>query len=614
MTLSTADYEEVLAHATSVFALVDGDGVVRYQSPAVRRVLGREPSALVGESVLDLVHPADREAARAALASPVAPDETGARTTLRLGHADGSWVPLSVRVTHRSAAGCVVAGRPVEGPDPDVVARDERAALDRMTDGFFALGPDWTVEYANDAGRRVLGSAMGRDPEETTFVGLDLWAEAPESVGTTFYERYHEAMATQEPVSFEAHYPPLSAWFHVRAFPSERGLSVYFRDVTEERRRRETLERRERVLRETYEVVAARDRSFTEKIEAMLGLVREELGVDYGTLSRIEGDDYVFEVVDAVDDAVAAGDVVPLAATNCEVAASTRRTLVLGDVARDAPAETDRAGYAEWGIACYLGAPTFVEGEVYGTFCFYDTEPRSEFDDWAVTLVDLLAEWASYELERRHAADRLARKNERLERFASVVSHDLRNPLGVLDGSLDLARETGDPAHFDRCERAVERMETLVDELLTLARADGESVTPEPVALDEVVRGCWDQVETGDATLDQTAVRSVVADESRLRRLFENLFRNALDHTGSAVTVRVGDLPDGFFVADDGPGIPAAERDRVFDHGYSTRTGGTGFGLSVVAEAVEAHGWTVRAGESEAGGARFEVTGVDRPD
>jgi PAS domain S-box-containing protein len=610
MGLSPAGYEEVLAHATSAFAVVDDDGTVRYQSPAVRRVLGREPSSVVGGSLFDLVHPSDRESLRAALDRPT-PDET----TVRFEHADGSWVRLAVRVADRTDAaveGYVVAGRPVAG----AVTGDERAVLDRMTDGFFSLGPDWTVEYANEAGRRLLAGAAGRDPEETTLVGLDLWAAVPEAVDTEFYERYHEAMERQEPVSFEAHYPPLSAWFDVRAFPSERGLSVYFRDVTEERRRRETLERRERVLRETYEVVAARDRSFTEKIEAMLALVREELGVDYGTLSRIEGDDYVFEVVDGVDDAVAAGEVVPLSATNCEVAASTERTLVLGDVARDAPAQTDRAGYADWGIACYLGAPTFVDGEVYGTFCFYDTDPRAGFDDWEVTLVDLLAEWASYELDRRHAADRLAETNEQLERFASIVSHDLRNPLGVLDGSLDLARETGDPAHFDRCERAVERMRTLVDELLTLARADGERVTTAPVALDEVVRGCWDQVETGGATLDSTVTGTVVADESRLRQLFENLMRNAVEHApaDAAVTVRVGDLPDGFFVADDGPGIPAAERDRVFDHGYSTRTDGTGLGLSVVAEVAGAHGWDVRAVESDPGGARFEVTGVDRSD
>jgi signal transduction histidine kinase len=77
------------------------------------------------------------------------------------------------------------------------------------------------------------------------------------------------------------------------------------------------------------------------------------------------------------------------------------------------------------------------------------------------------------------------------------------------------------------------------------------------------------------------------------------------------VTVRVGDLGDGFYVADDGPGIPADRREDVFEPGYSTARDGTGFGLSIVRELADLHGWTVRATESESGGVRFEITGVE---
>jgi signal transduction histidine kinase len=79
------------------------------------------------------------------------------------------------------------------------------------------------------------------------------------------------------------------------------------------------------------------------------------------------------------------------------------------------------------------------------------------------------------------------------------------------------------------------------------------------------------------------------------------------------VTVTVGELADcdGFYVADDGPGIPADERETVFESGYSTAADGTGFGLSIVEEIASAHGWAVRVTDSAEGGARFEVAGVD---
>jgi len=191
------------------------------------------------------------------------------------------------------------------------------------------------------------------------------------------------------------------------------------------------------------------------------------LGTGYATPSRVEGETYVFEHAQFPGGEIAVGDSVPLSAPFCERGVATERTVVLGDVAGDAPDLAERTGYAEWGISCYPGAPVRVDGDVYGMFCFYGEEPREEpFSDWQVTLVDLMAQWVSYELERQRANERLAPKNERLEEFASTVSHDLRNPLNVLQGSLDLAEETGDPERFAACRRAADRMEALIDDVL----------------------------------------------------------------------------------------------------------------------------------------------------
>jgi signal transduction histidine kinase len=94
--------------------------------------------------------------------------------------------------------------------------------------------------------------------------------------------------------------------------------------------------------------------------------------------------------------------------------------------------------------------------------------------------------------------------------------------------------------------------------------------------------------------------------------VFENLFRNAIEHGGADVTVRVGQLDDhGFYVEDTGPGIPADVRDAVFEPSHTSASGGTGFGLTIVKRIAEAHGWEVEIAESAAGGARFEFTAVE---
>jgi len=213
--------------------------------------------------------------------------------------------------------------------------------------------------------------------------------------------------------------------------------------------------------------------------------------------------------------------------------------------------------------------------------------------------------------EREQRQRRLHRQNERLEDFASVVSHDLRNPLNVAEGSLELAQEECDSEHLASVDRALDRMGALIEDLLTLAR-EGEAVSDlEPVDLQALVENCWANVETTDATLVNDVVRPICADESRLKQVVENLVRNAVEHGGDDVTVTVGELDDGFYVADDGSGIPETKQQTVFDTGYSTSTEGTGFGLSIVEQVVNAHDWDIRLTAGSNGGARFEITSVE---
>lgn len=235
---------------------------------------------------------------------------------------------------------------------------------------------------------------------------------------------------------------------------------------------------------------------------------------------------------------------------------------------------------------------------------------RDAFEDSEYSLAKILAANVAVAMERAERECRLEQQNERLETFTNVVSHDLRNPLNVADGYLELARD-GDPEAFERVDEALDRMDELTGDLLTLAR-QGDAIDDVTEArLDCIAQAAWTNTATADATLQTDAADSVDADPGRLQQLLENLFTNAVQHGGEDVTVRVASTDEGFAVADDGEGIPAADRPQVLTEGYTTDDDGTGFGLAIVAEIADAHGWATTVTDSERGGAKF-VFATDR--
>jgi PAS domain S-box-containing protein len=255
----------------------------------------------------------------------------------------------------------------------------------------------------------------------------------------------------------------------------------------------------------------------------------------------------------------------------------------------------------------------------YGTLVLASPTP----DDFAETdhnLARILAANLQSALDRadreRAVRDRereLREQNARLEEFTNIVSHDLRNPLSVVRGQLELARETGDDEHFDRADASLTRIEDLVSDMLTLAKQGMVVGDTEALYLEVVARHAWEAVEAEGADLTVVSDLGLVADRSRLQQLLENLFSNSVEHgfTTDDVALTVGTLDDGFYVADDGPGISADEREHVFDPGFSTDERGTGFGLAIVQQIAHAHGWSVTVTEADDGGARFEFTDVE---
>jgi signal transduction histidine kinase len=358
----------------------------------------------------------------------------------------------------------------------------------------------------------------------------------------------------------------------------------------------------------------------------LLELGCERLGVESAYLARISEDTQ--RVVDAYGphEGLQPGETCPLSEAYC------RRTIDSEDpitTVRHA-SETDWAddpAHEALALETYVGAKLVLDGDLYGMVCFGDRSPRDrDFSTVELAFVDLLTRGIASELERRRYERELERQNDRLEEFASVLSHDLRNPLSVAKGYLEFLPEEGNEKPLTKIERAHDRMERIIEDVLALTRQGETVVESRPVALEAVARTAWDHVETGEGNLEfGMDPGTIEADRSRLKTLFENLFRNsvehgstgsrpeaddAVEHGGSGVRVEVGSLADqgGFFVADDGPGIPEAERERVFEYGHTASESGTGLGLSIVRTIADAHGWAVTAAESESGGARFELS------
>ncbi len=277
-------------------------------------------------------------------------------------------------------------------------------------------------------------------------------------------------------------------------------------------------------------------------------------------------------------------------------------------------ADRDETAGADWDT----GVPRDPDEETVEVECWHEQADGSVF--WGTLTISPLSgpgatgfaaisqdETTTKEYERM-----LERQNDRLKEFTDILAHDLRNPIEIIDGRLRLYAETGDETHIETINETTERMARLVDDLLRVAR-QGEVVTdPAPTDIETVVETAWQVVETTPtATLEYHEIPPVSADADRLVELFENLFRNSVDHGHSDVTIHVGPLQTGFYVEDDGPGIPAAHRDQVFEHGFTTSSDGSGYGLSVVRTIVNAHGWDIGVTGGDSGGARFEITGID---
>jgi PAS domain S-box-containing protein len=589
-----AYFQAILTRTTDFVMVLDHDGNVKYVSPAIEDTLGCQPETAIGDDPLNVLQPTDRQSAETSLTA-VYGQHTGqvqfecrARTT----NGEGRWLDIRAwdMLSDPAVEGVILNVRDVsERKAAEQRARTERRFVQRIFDAqqdvLYTFDTDGGLLRWNDQFADITGYS------DDELEGRYVTSFVPDSEKSRIKSRFQAVVETHESLLVESELETKVGDripFEFTGNPivgrdgSLRGVTGIGRDISDRRERQERLERQQENLANLTVQLEEQYRVLFEEAPVMMVVTQNEAGEPI-----ITDCNELFTTTLGYDVEQVIGR--PLAEFYTE---ASRQALI------------DDGGYTRALNAEFTREHRDLvtnQGEVVETL-LRAVPRRDDADDPLGTLAMYIDISEQAELERA---------NERLEEFTRIVSHDLRNPLSIAKGNLEFARETHDSKELEAVARAHDRMERLIDDLLSLARAGDTIGERTPVALADLVEECWANVDTADGALAIDSETSVLADGDRLKQVFENLFRNAVQHGGDDVTVTVGDLPTGFYVEDDGEGIPPEERATILEAGYSTTSDGTGFGLSIVKQLVEAHGWSLRVTDGTDGGARFEITGVE---
>ncbi|WP_331235956.1 PAS domain S-box protein [Natronorarus salvus] len=600
-------HERLIEASPASIVILDAGGTIRYANESAATLVGADEGAeLVGRDGLSFVHPDDRARSEERIRRVLARDEVAPRTETRLLTLDGDVLYATIATApvrfRGEPAGQVVLTDVTARREREEALRTRAAVMNTALDGLALLSGETFVEV-NRAHARIYGYER---PEEL--------------VGTSWKRLYAEREADRIEHEVLPTLDEEGGWRGEATgrrrdgsgFPQSLSLSLTddgeivcaVRDVTEQHDRERTLG----VLHEaTRRLMRAGDRGEVARITT--DAASDVLGFPLCSVRWYDAERDTLVPAAVTDEArTLLGPIEPFErgeSLSWETF-DTGEPSVFEDIR-----EHDAALHATTGVRTMLKLSLGEHGLL--TMASRTADDVTDADVFLARVLAANAEAALDRAERerqlRERECELTRQNERLDEFASLLAHDIRNPLNVATGHLDLARRERESDHLDRVASAHDRMAALVEDVLSLAREGGRIEAPEPVDLARTAERAWANVEIGETTLETTCSRPVLGDTRRLERLFENLFRNAVEHAGEEVTVRVGDLPDGFFVADDGPGVPEDVVEDLFEPGITASPTGTGFGLAIVEEIAEAHGWSVTLRES-ASGARFEVRGV----
>lgn len=668
----------------------------------------------------------------------------------RIERPDGERVSVRVRLARTKIDGeayVIAEIRDISDRKQQAAALDAeqnfiRQSLETLNDAFYMLDPDSQLQRWNPA----LAERTGYSAAELDGMhALELFSEADhETIGEAIGKVLETGSGVVEANLLRKDGQTIPHEFTGTRLTSSdgtvRGIIGIGRDVTKRRERLNRLEKQEQAFRHLHETTS-KSAAFEEKIAELLAFGRGYLGVEQGFFTRIDGDTQRIIVGVGPNDQLASGAAAPFSESYCRhtVDPDSDSPLTVTDAKKEGWA--DDPAFKRFGLGCYAGSKVTVDSEVVGTICFADRDPADkEFTEIQETFVELLTEWASYELERadreakyRRLSERISdayyaidtdfeitywndviaerievseekvlgeslwdafpevrnsvaeesirkamvaqepvtceyyyepadywtklriypdedglsvfseditdrkkyerqleRSNERLQEFAYILSHDLQEPLrmvssymGLLESELADELDTETQEYMEFAVDGAERMRGMIDGLLQYSRVESEGEEFSPTDAEAVVEGVLDDLQLkitkNDADVAVRSLPTIHADGDQLGQLFQNLIKNAIEHseTGIEIEVDATETTAGyrFSVSDNGPGIPESEQDdifKLFDKGGDSD--GTGIGLAVCERIVTRHDGEISVESTLGEGTTFYITFSNTPE
>lgn len=470
--------------------------------------------------------------------------------------------------------------------------------------GLLVRDADKRIVMANKAVLEQYNTSLD-DVKGMTLEDSDMTEEEKEIVRRTD----EEALEKWRPVETEEEFTTDNgAKYYVETvkvpFNIEDGNNPYLlsaiRDVTGSKRREKALEK---VIEATEDLYQASTKREVWDIAACL--MRDVFNLPMAASFSYNSDKHNFEPVETCGDLKEVFDEVP---------ALDKKGSLAGDVFEEGEArfidyvDHDKAYNPDTPIKSEIIVPVRDHGVIIA-----GSTERKSFDksdvyiaQWFGSSVETAIERIGREKELDIRGEQLERQTKQINQFVTMLSHDLRNPLNVADGYLDMAEESGDGENFEKVRDALERMEEIVESMLKLAK-DAKELKKQEFEIGEVAEEAWNYEYLSSAQLVNNLDLKVRANRNQILHLFENLYSNAIEHSGQELTVEVGPMEGGFYIEDNGPGIPESERTKIFDFGY-TGTEGAGMGLAIVKKITAFQDWSIEVEESSDGGTRFEIT------
>jgi len=473
--------------------------------------------------------------------------------------------------------------------------------LESIGDAFFAVNKDWIVTYWNRQAELILG--MKREE----IISKNLWDIYPDAKELDFFQQYNHAMNTGEIVHFQDYHPSTNKWFEVSVYPSEQGLSVYFKDVSirmlAELQIRESNERFERVTEATNDAIwdwdIINDKLYWSKGFNVLFGYKKELEAPTLKIwtSNLHKDD-VSRVLESLDIAVENKSTESWVAEYRYLKANGKYAYVIdkGKIIRNDQGKAVRM----------VGAMS-------------DITHRKEHEESLKQL--------NRELEKN--IKDLATSNKELEQFAYVASHDLQEPLRMVTGFLSQLEKKYSDSLDDKARTYINfavdgaaRMHTIILDLLEYSRAgriaDQEL---EPIDLDSVITDVKillkKSIEESKAVLNVKKLPKIMATSSPMRQVFQNIIGNALKYKSKDKTPIINVYAKKekrhhlIIIEDNGIGISPEYHDKIFELFQRLHTreeyGGTGIGLAITKKIIESFGGNITVDSNKGEGSKFII-------